>query len=271
MTSSGFWSKLETVAAWMLGILWAMPLLYAIWAAFHPPAYAVNFDLTAPVTLANFWEAWHTAPFARYFINTILYTTMTTALQFVLCTLAAYSFACYDWKGKDLVFSLILVQLMVMPDQLLVVNYQTMSALQLVDTIPAISLPYIASAFGVFLLRQNFKQVPLALAEAARIEGAGPLRILLKIYVPLSKSVYLAYGLVSISWHWNNFLWPLVITNSATTRPLTVGLAIFGSPENGVNFAVVSAGTLMSVAPLLIAFLLFQRQFVQSFMRAGIK
>ena len=271
METSKFWLHLETLAAWMLGILWAAPLLYAFWAAFHPPEFAVRFDITAPLTLANFIEAWTTAPFARYFINTILYTFMTTSLQFVLCTLAAYAFACYEWKGRDLAFSLILVQLMVMPDQLLVVNYQTMTALNLVDTIPAISLPYIASAFGVFLLRQNFKQVPLALAEAARVEGAGPLTILLKVYVPLSKSVYLAYGLVSVSWHWNNFLWPLVITNSVTTRPITVGLSIFGSPENGVNFAIVSAGTLMSVAPLLISFLLFQRQFVQSFMRAGIK
>lgn len=271
MTPSRLWLRLETVAAWLLGILWALPLLYAFWAAFHPAAYALQFDLTAPLTLANFIEAWTTAPFARYFVNTIIYTSMTTALQFVLCTLAAYAFACFDWKGKDLVFSLILIQLMVMPDQLLVVNYQTMTALQLVDTIPAISLPYIASAFGVFLLRQNFKQVPMALAEAARVEGAGPLTILLKVYVPLSKAVYLAYGLVSISWHWNNFLWPLVITNSLTTRPITVGLSIFGSPENGVNFAIVSAGTLISVAPLLIGFLLFQHQFVQSFMRAGIK
>jgi sn-glycerol 3-phosphate transport system permease protein len=271
METSKFWLHLETVAAWMLGLLWAAPLIYAFWAAFHPPEFAVRFNITAPLTLANFIEAWTTAPFARYFINTILYTLMTTSLQFVLCTLAAYAFACYEWKGRDLAFSLILVQLMVMPDQLLVVNYQTMTALNLVDTIPAISLPYIASAFGVFLLRQNFKQVPLALAEAARVEGAGPLTILLKVYVPLSKSVYLAYGLVSVSWHWNNFLWPLVITNSVTTRPITVGLSIFGSPENGVNFAIVSAGTLMSVAPLLISFLLFQRQFVQSFMRAGIK
>ena len=271
METSKLWLHLETVAAWMLGILWAAPIIYAFWAAFHPPEFAVRFDITAPLTLANFIEAWTTAPFARYFINTILYTFMTTSLQFVLCTLAAYAFACYEWKGRDLAFSLILVQLMVMPDQLLVVNYQTMTALNLVDTIPAISLPYIASAFGVFLLRQNFKQVPLALAEAARVEGAGPLTILLKVYVPLSKSVYLAYGLVSVSWHWNNFLWPLVITNSVTTRPITVGLSIFGSPENGVNFAIVSAGTLMSVAPLLISFLLFQRQFVQSFMRAGIK
>ncbi|MFZ1953909.1 MAG: carbohydrate ABC transporter permease [Desulfobacterales bacterium] len=271
METSKFWLHVETAAAWMLGLLWAAPLIYAFWAAFHPPEFAVRFDMTAPLTLANFIEAWTTAPFARYFINTILYTFMTTSLQFVLCTLAAYAFACYEWKGRDLAFSLILVQLMVMPDQLLVVNYQTMTALNLVDTIPAISLPYIASAFGVFLLRQNFKQVPLALAEAARVEGAGPLTILLKVYVPLSKSVYLAYGLVSVSWHWNNFLWPLVITNSVTTRPITVGLSIFGSPENGVNFAIVSAGTLMSVAPLLISFLLFQRQFVQSFMRAGIK
>jgi sn-glycerol 3-phosphate transport system permease protein len=271
METSKFWLHLETLAAWMLSILWAAPLIYAFWAAFHPPEFAVRFDIAAPLTLANFIEAWTTAPFARYFINTILYTLMTTSLQFVLCTLAAYAFACYEWKGRDLSFSLIMVQLMVMPDQLLVVNYQTMTALNLVDTIPAISLPYIASAFGVFLLRQNFKQVPLALAEAARVEGAGPLTILLKVYVPLSKSVYLAYGLVSVSWHWNNFLWPLVITNSVTTRPITVGLSIFGSPENGVNFAIVSAGTLMSVAPLLISFLLFQRQFVQSFMRAGIK
>jgi sn-glycerol 3-phosphate transport system permease protein len=271
MTPSRFWVQIETAAAWLLAILWAMPLIYAFWAAFHPAAYAVKFDLTAPLTLTNFTDAWTTAPFARYFLNTIIYTGMTTVLQFVLCTLAAYAFACYDWKGKDIAFSLILIQLMVMPDQLLVVNYQTMAALKLVDTIPAISLPYIASAFGVFLLRQNFKQVPIALAEAARVEGAGPLKILLKVYVPLSKSVYLAYGLVSISWHWNNFLWPLVITNSVTTRPITVGLSIFGSPENGVNFAIVSAGTLMSVAPLLIGFLLFQHQFVQSFMRAGIK
>ena len=271
MEASSFGRRLETVAAWLLGLVWAAPLLYAFWAAFHPPHYAVHFDLTAPLTLANFAEAWHTAPFARYFLNTILYTAMTTVLQFVLCTLAAYSFACYNWKGRDLAFSLILVQLMVMPDQLLVVNYQTMTALNLVDTIPAISLPYIASAFGVFLLRQNFKQVPIALAEAARVEGAGPLTILMKVYVPLSKSVYLAYGLVSVSWHWNNFLWPLVITNSLHTRPITVGLSIFGSPENGVNFAIVSAGTLMSVAPLLVGFMLFQRQFVESFMRAGIK
>jgi sn-glycerol 3-phosphate transport system permease protein len=113
--------------------------------------------------------------------------------------------------------------------------------------------------------------VPKELDDAARVEGAGPHAVLLKVYVPLARPVYVAYGLVSVSYHWNNLLWPLVITNSVTTRPLTVGLQVFASPDQGVQWSVISAATLMTSAPLLIGFLLFQRQFVQSFMRAGIK
>jgi len=107
--------------------------------------------------------------------------------------------------------------------------------------------------------------------EAARLEGCGVFGVLWRVYVPLARPTYIAYALVSISHHWNNFLWPLVVTNSVETRPLTVGLGIFGAPESGVDWSIMSAATLMSVAPLLIAFLLFQRQFVQSFMHAGIK
>jgi sn-glycerol 3-phosphate transport system permease protein len=109
------------------------------------------------------------------------------------------------------------------------------------------------------------------LDEAARIEGAGALRTLLKVYVPLAKPVYIAFGLVSVSYHWNNLLWPLVITNSVTTRPVTVGLQVFASPDQGVSWAIISAATILTSAPLLIGFLLFQRQFVQSFLRAGIR
>src|SRR5262252_512859 len=146
-----------------------------------------------------------------------------------------------------------------------------MGKLGLIDTIPAIALPYVASAFGIFLLRQTFKTVPKELDDAARVEGASPLQILLKVYVPLAKPTYIAYGLVSVSYHWNNFLWPLVITNSVTTRPLTVGLAVFATTDQGIDWSIVTAATLMTSAPLLVAFLLFQRQFVQSFMRAGIR
>ena len=271
MPRESFWHRIEVLGAWLLALVWLAPLIYAFWAAFHPPAYATRFELFAPLTLENFAEAWSQAPFARYYVNTFLLVTSILVAQFVLCTLAAYAFARFEFFGRDVAFALVLVQLMIMPEVLIVENYRTMSMIGAVDTILGIGLPYMASAFGIFLLRQTFKTVPKELEEAARVEGCSFLQVLTKVYVPLAKPTYVAYGLVSVSYHWNNFLWPLVITNSVETRPLTVGLAIFGAPESGVDWSIITAGTLLAVAPLLIAFLLFQRQLVQSFMHAGIK
>jgi sn-glycerol 3-phosphate transport system permease protein len=267
----GAWLVLQSAGAWLLAIIWVLPLAYAVWAAFHPPEFTTRFVLWAPLTLDNFERAWAAAPFARYFFNTFVLVTMILVCQLVLGTLAAYAFARYDFWGANVAFALVLVQLMIMPDVLIVENYRTMSRLGILDSIPAIALPYIASAFGIFLLRQTFKTIPKELDDAARVEGAGPLQILWKIYVPLARPVYVAYGLVSVSYHWNNFLWPLIVTNSVEARPLTVGLQIFSSTDQGIDWAVICAATLMTSAPLLVGFLLFQRQFVQSFMRAGIR
>lgn len=264
-------NKLDTLGAWLLGIIWFLPLAYSLWAAFHPAAYSTHFDLTAPLTLHNFSAAWQAAPFARYFLNTFILVTMVLVAQFVLSTLAAYSFARFEFRGRDFVFFLVLLQLMIMPDVLIVENYRLMSWLGIRDTIFAVGLPYFASAFGIFLLRQTFKTVPRELEEAARVEGASRWQILMKIYVPLARPIYVAYGLVSVSYHWNNFLWPLIITNSVESRPLTVGLQVFASTDQGIDWSIITAATLLSAAPLLVGFLLFQRQFVQSFMRAGIR
>ena len=271
MESRGTWRVLEFTGAWLLGVLWVLPLIYAVWTAFHPPAYAVHFDLLAPLTLDNFVRAWAAAPFARYFVNTVILVTMVLAAQFVLCTLAAYAFARFAFFGREVLFVLVLVQLMVMPDVLIVENYRTMSGFGVLDTILAIGLPYMASAFGIFLMRQTFKTMPKELDEAARVEGANFLQLLWKVYVPLARPTYIAYGLVSVSYHWNNFLWPLIVTNSVSTRPVTVGLQVFSSTDQGIDWSIITAATLLTSGPLLIAFLLFQRQFVQSFMRAGIK
>ena len=262
---------LDTLAAWLLALLWILPLVYAVWTAFHPGEYATRFALVAPLTLDNFAKAWASAPFARYFLNTTLLVAMILACQLVLSTLAAYAFARFDFPAKNFLFALVLVQLMIMPDVLLLENYKTMSRLGLVDTLLAIGLPYFASAFAIFLLRQTFMGIPKELDEAARVEGASAMQILWCVYVPLARPVYTAFALVSVSFHWNNFLWPLIITNSVSARPLTVGLQVFSSTDQGIDWSIITAATLMTSAPLLIAFLLFQRQFVQSFMRAGIK
>ena len=262
---------LDTIAAWLLALLWILPLVYAVWTAFHAPEFSTRFSLTAPLTLDNFRRAWAAAPFARYFLNTTLLVAMILIAQLVLGTLAAYAFARFEFKGRNIAFALVLVQLMVMPDILVVENYKTMARLGLVDTLLAIGLPYFASAFAIFLLRQTFMGIPKELDDAARVEGASAMQMLWRVYMPLAKPVYTAFALVSVSFHWNNFLWPLIVTNSVNARPLTVGLQVFSSVDQGVDWSIITAATLMTSAPLLVAFLLFQRQFVQSFMRAGIK
>ena len=262
---------LSTLAAWLLALVWILPFLYALWAAVHPSEFATRLVLDAPLTLSNFAAAWDAAPFARYFLNTTLLVTGILFMQLVLCTLAAYAFARYTFFGKNILFSLVLVQLMIMPEILIVRNYQTLTSLGLVDTIFGIGLPYFASAFAIVLLRQTFMTIPKELVEAAVMEGCSSLQILRHVYIPLAKPVYLAFSLVSVSYHWNNFLWPLVVSNSVGSRPLTVGLQVFSSTDQGIDWSIITAATLLTSAPLLIGFLIFQRQFVQSFMRAGIK
>lgn len=262
---------LEAIGAWFLALIWLAPLAYAFWSALHPAAYATSFSLSAPWTLENFARAWNQAPFGRYYVNTVLLVCMVLAGQLVLCTLAAYAFARFSFRGSTIAFALVLLQLMIMPDVLIVENYRVVSGLGLLDTIPAIALPYMASAFGIFLLRQTFKSVPVELTDAARVEGAGPLTILWRVYVPLARPTYIAFALVSVSYHWNNFLWPLIVTNSVDTRPVTVGLQVFASVDQGVDWSVICAAALMTSAPLMIVFLVFQRAFIQSFLRAGIR
>jgi sn-glycerol 3-phosphate transport system permease protein len=264
-------APLASLAAWLLGLLWALPLLYALWAAFHPAADTTHFDPAAPLTLKNFARAWDAAPFARYFLNTVMLVIGIMLAQFVICTLAAFGLARMKFRGADILFALILVQLMVTPDVLILENYRTLQTLGLIDTLTGVGLPYVASAFGIFLLRQAFKTIPRELDDAARLEGAGTLQTIWRVYLPLARPVYVAYGLVSVSYHWNNFLWPLIVTNSVEKRPITVGLQVFASVDQGVDWSVICAAALMTSAPLMIAFLVFQRAFIQSFLRAGIR
>jgi sn-glycerol 3-phosphate transport system permease protein len=262
---------LQKISTYMLAILWILPLVYTFWAAFHSEAYSSNFTLFAPLSLQGFYDAWQQAPFLQYFINTFSLVSFILIGQMILCTLAAYAFAKFDFYGKNIAFFLVLMQLMIMPENLILENYKTIAYFNLVDTTWGMAIPYIASAFGIFLLRQTFKTIPTELDEAAKIEGCSPIGILFKVYIPLAKPTYIAYALVSVSYHWNNFLWPLVVSNSQDVRPITVGLAIFAAPESGVQWSIISAATLLSVAPLLLAFLIFQKEFVNSFLHTGIK
>lgn len=264
--------KLTGVAMFGLAALWLFPLLWAFWTAFRPRDQAISWTFSADLTVDNFITVWNGAPFAQYYLNTFLIVTVILFVQILTATLAAYAFAKLRFWGREALFVLFLVQLMVPADILIFPNYNVLRDLSLLDTKLGIMMPYFASAFGIFLLRQTFKTIPHELEEAARMEGCSWWQILWRVYVPLARPTYIAFGLVSVSYHWNNFMWPLIITNSIENRPLTVGLAIFAqSFETGAQWAEVSAATVMVICPLLLAFFLFQKQFINSFIHSGVK
>lgn len=255
-----------------MAVIWGIPLLWAIFTAFRPSNLATSLTFNGVLTFDNFIKAWNTAPFGQYYLNTIIIVSTILAVQLITVTLAAYAFARLKFFGQSIAFMLVLLQLMIPVEALIFPNYEIIGDLSLVDTKLAIMLPYFTSAFGIFLLRQAFKTVPYELEEAAKMDGSSLLRTIWTIYVPLAKPTYIAFGLVSISSHWNDFLWPLIITNSVENRPLTVGLSIFAkSSETGAQWAEVTAATLIVIFPLLLLFFIFQRQFVESFMKSGIK
>lgn len=263
-------SGLGVLRTWLLGAVWIAPLAYVLWASFREPSVALSLDITRGWTFNNLVTVWNAAPFGLYYINTALLVFGLCAAQIVIGTLAAYAFARFEFPGKELLFFFVLMQLMIFPEIMLLENFRIVSAMGLYNTIPGIGIVSVASAFAIFLIRQAFRTVPKELVEAAEVEGASRLGILWRVYIPVTRSSIAAFALISISSHWNSFLWPLIITRSPEARPVTVGIARYLSPDTGLSITALSAGTVIVVGPLLIFFLIFQRKFMQSFVRSEI-
>ncbi len=224
----------------VLAIVCVVPLAWALMTSFTPASEVVtqaNPFAISQLTLDNYVQAWQMAPFLTYYLNTLTIVVGILAVQLVTITLAAYAFARLNFIGKNVLFLLFLTQIMIPPDVLIFPNYTIVHQLGLVDTKLAVMLPYWASAFGVFLLRQTFKQVPLDLEEAAKMDGCRWWQLLWHVYFPLARPTYVAFALISISTHWSNFMWPLIVTNTDASRPLTVGMAMFAqSYETGAQW-----------------------------------
>ncbi|WP_018659000.1 carbohydrate ABC transporter permease [Allofustis seminis] len=256
----------------LLALVWAIPLFWMIVTAFTNPTYRMTLFPSTGFTLDNLRYVWEAVPFDAYYKNTIFIVVVTFCVQFVLSTLAAYALAVLDFKGQLLVYVIIFLQIIIPNDVLIIPNYMTISDLGLVDTKLGIMIPFFGSALAIFLLRQTFKSIPKSLTEAAILDGASIWTIIWKIYMPNAKSAYLSFAVISISYHWNNYLWPLIVTNSVENRPLTVGLAIFAkSKEANMQWANVTAATFLIILPLLVAFFIFQRQFIESLTHSGVK
>lgn len=272
-------NKIYKTFAMILGILfaivWSIPLIWSIIASLRPlnePFTQGHIWFGSGLSIYNYQRAFSLAPFGIYFRNTIIIVVLILAIQLVTSSMAGFAFAFYRFKGEKLLFTLILTQMMIPTVALLVPNFQTIRILGLYDTLLAVALPFWGSAFGTFLLRQSFLGIPRDYGDAAMIDGCSWLQILTKIYLPMSQSSIIAFSISSINWHWNNLLWPMIITKSDSSRPLTAGLARFTQlGEVGAQWGLMSAATLIVAFPLLSLFLIFQKKFMQGYMNSGLK
>jgi ABC-type glycerol-3-phosphate transport system permease component len=232
--------------------------------------------IPSEIHLENYVQAWQIGNFSEYFINSILITVITLAGELVFSILAAYAFARIDFPGKNVIFALLLATLMIpamvttIPNLLIVTWLGRVGPISWVNNWPALTIPFMGSIFSIFLLRQFFIQIPDELYDAARIDGAGHLRFLAQVVVPLSKAPLMVIIVLSFIGSWNSLAWPLLVTNSPEWRPIAVGLLNFVD-EAGQQVNLMMAGAFITIIPILIIYFFTQKQFTESISRSGIK
>lgn len=257
-----------------------LPYVWMVLAAFKTPEEIHHYPppiLPVEWRWQNFVDAWGKAPFGTFFVNSVVVTGAIVVIQLATSTLAAYAFARFQFPLKNLLFLCYLLILMVPSQVTLIPNYVTIHNLGLLDkqtqlkAYAALILPFMASGFGTFLIRQQFLTIPNDLIEAAIIDGAGTLRILRSIMVPLSRAALSTFALLASMWHWNDFFWPLIVTNTIATRTMPLGLAVFTQGEAGTEWHLLMAAAIFTALPIVVLFLFAQKQFVQGIANVGVK
>ncbi|WP_454053594.1 carbohydrate ABC transporter permease [Clostridium sp. Marseille-Q7071] len=219
---------------------------------------------------SNYKKAIDTLPYGTFYYNTIVYTVVTTIGQLVFCSMAGYAFARIDFPGKNFIFILILSVLMV-PGQIFIIpQFMIIKKLGLLNSIPALILPGLFSAFGTYLMKQFFMNIPKELEEAAVLDGYNRFQILTKIMLPLVKPALTALAISTMLYCWNSLMWPLIANTSIDKMTLSAGLASMQG-QHSTNYPVMMAGTVLAIWPMIIVFLIFQKQFVEGMAFTGTK
>ena len=256
-----------------IGLGFMFPFIWSISTSLKPfsDLFEVSPSLIpSEVRWENYGDVFATAPFSRFYANSIIVTLARTAGQVVIASLAAFAFAQLRFTGRDVLFFILLAGLMV-PDQVLIVpRFIIMRQLGWFDTYQGLIVPLLFSSFGVFLIRQYFLGIPRDFHEAAKLEGANPFQIYWDIYLPLARPALAAFAFLTMLSSWNEFLWALTVTNDSDMQVLSVGLALFQG-QYFTNNAILLAAANMATFPLLIAFLFFQKQLVEGVALSGLK
>ena len=219
----------------------------------------------------NYIIAWQSGPFLRYLLNSVIVTVSIIVLQCLTIIPAAYAFARYEFKGKNFLFFIVMLTMMIPAQLIFLPLFLMMSKMSLINTYLSLILPFASSAFGIFLLRQRFMQIPDELIEAAKLDNASDVTILYKIMLPQAKSTLVTFILFSFISNWNDYFWPLVMTTKDTVRTLPLGVSMLKSTMDGISWNVLMAGNMILVVPIILIFLLAQKRIIDAFVYTGIK
>lgn len=255
----------------VFGLMTALPFIWMILSSFKNEIELVKVPQTIfPESwkLTNYRVLLEAQPFLTYYRNTIIVTLLRTSAQVLFCSMAAFVFAKIPFKGREVLFIILLAVLMIPPQMILVPNYVIMRKLGLINTILGVALPGMFSAFGMFLLRQFYNTLPDELIDAGRIDGCGLLTIFRKLLFPLTKSAVTALVIFTVMYSWNDLLWPLIVSSSTRTRVLSVGMALLQG-QHQTYYNQIMAGAVITTIPVLLLFSMLQKHFVAGIAMSG--
>ncbi len=264
------------VALLVIGIIVSIPIVIAFFISFTPLPELVGRSDPAIIpdewTVENYDTAWNASPFPRYMLNSFIQTGIITFAQVVFSILAGYAFAMFEFRFKNLLFGLVIGSLIIPFELTFIPNFILISDLGWANTYQGLTVPFLASAFGVFMMRQFFLSIPRDLYDAAKIDGASDTYYLWRIMVPLSKGAISAFTIFAFLSAWNQYLWPLVITNDESMRTAQIGIRFFlVNQERATDWGAIMAGTVIVMIPTLIIFLVAQKQLVKGIAASGLK
>ena len=258
-------TALRTAAILAASLLFVVPLYWLLTSAVKSNADIYTWPLRwipSSLELDNFSDAWNAAPFDRFFLNSLITTVVGTALEIVLAVMSAYAFAFVPFRFKRILFGLVIGSLMLPGHVTLIVNYITVANLGWLNTYQGLILPGIGSAFAMFLLYQHMRTLDPEILQAAELDGAGHLRRMILIVLPLTAPMLLTATLIVLIGKWNEYVWPLIVTSTADMRTLPIGLLFLRSQEGYSDWGALLAGTVMASAPMLILFFLAQKRII---------
>lgn len=256
-------------------IIAVFPIFWTLLTALKPSTEMLTYPpkvIPSSFTLDNFIYAWNRAPFGKFFFNSIFVTVISVAGQIFFSSLAAYAFARLKFPGRDLFFMLFLASMMVPTIIVLIPQFIMMRTFHLIDTYAALILPYFfGNAFSVFFIRQFFMAIPDSIQEAAEIDGCGQFRIFFRVFLPLCRSSIFTIALVRIVAMWNDFLWPLVVTNREEMRTVPTAIAMLFFNYLNVDWPGLTAASMIAIIPLLLLFLFARDYLMESIALTGFK